>query len=83
MRLTPRPRTNNGDGSRIFNIDDGTATVRTVSISGLTLANGDTSVAGGAIRTTENLALSSSSLSGNVSSVGGGLYNLVQARLPR
>ena len=72
----PTPAANNGDGNRIFNIDDGTATVRTVSISGLTLANGDTSGTGVAIRTTENLTLSSSALSGNVSSVGGGLYNV-------
>ncbi len=37
----PTPATNNGDGSRVFNIDDGTGTVRTISISGLAITGGD------------------------------------------
>ncbi len=72
----PTPASNNGDGSRIFNVDDSTATVRTVAISGLTLANGDVAGPGGAIRNVENLTLNSSVVTGNASTAGGGLYNL-------
>ncbi len=54
-RSTPagmiRRRTmNNGDGSRVFNIDDGNAgNLLDVSISGLTLTGGDVTGGGGAI----------------------------------
>jgi hypothetical protein len=73
----PTPASNNNDGQRIFNIDDSTATVRTVSINGLTLTGGDVNGGGGAIRNAENLTLSSSTVTGNAAwiGVGGGLYN--------
>ena len=73
----PTPASNNGDGSRIFNVDDGTANVRIVSISGLKLAGGDVTGSGGAIRSAETLTLGSSLVTGNSStSRGGGLYSL-------
>src|SRR5262245_29333356 len=62
----PTPGTKNGDGNRIFNVDDGAAGASTVAISGLTLANADVSVPGGAVRNTENLTLSASVVTGNV-----------------
>ncbi len=62
----PTPDVNNGDGSRVFNIDDGTTRRETVSISGLTLTGGDvggtfTTGSGGAIRGVENLVVSTAS----------------------
>lgn len=72
----PTPTTNNGDGDRVFSIDDGTANVSTVSINGLTITGGDVVGSGGGIRNAENLTLSSCVVSGNVAtSSGGGLYN--------
>jgi CSLREA domain-containing protein len=69
---------NTGDGYRIFNLDDGTATQIAVQISGLTLTGGDTSGDGGAIfNNRENLTLTSSTLSGNAARLGGGVHNLV------
>lgn len=66
----PTPATKNGDGSRIFNIDDGnTATLANVQISGLTLTGGDTVTAGGAINSSENLVVADSLLSGNTTTV--------------
>jgi hypothetical protein len=55
----PTPAVKNGDGSRIFNIDNGDSTLIpiAVSMSGLTLMGGDTSGDGGAIRSTETLTL--------------------------
>ena len=47
-----------------------------VSISGLTLTGGDVTGSGGAIRSSENLAVTVSTISGN--SAGGG-FNLVAA----
>src|SRR5262245_23737447 len=64
----PTPATKNGDGSRIFNIDDANAALKTVSISGLTLTGGDLNGKGGAIFSAENLTLASSVLSGNSTS---------------
>ena len=55
-----------GNGSRIFNVDDGSSSsTKTVSISGLTLAGGDVTGDGGAIRTLENLTLTNSIVSGS------------------
>ena len=72
----------NGDGFRIFNIDDGiTNNQINVAISGMTLTGGDTAESGGAIRNLENLTLNDSTVSGNAasdgSSFGGGIYNYV------
>jgi CSLREA domain-containing protein len=66
----PTPFTNNGDGSRVFKIDDGNfATLKTVSISGLKLTGGDTSAqgGGGGLLSLERLTLSHSTVTGNSS----------------
>ena len=67
----------NGDGFRIFNIDDGNSGSQiAVTISGLTLTGGDVTGFGGAIRNAENLTLTGSTLSGNAASArGGGIVN--------
>jgi hypothetical protein len=67
----------NGDGFRIFNIDDGNATPdETVEISGLTLSGGDSPVAGGAILNLEDLTVSLCTIENNsVGNDGGGIYN--------
>ncbi|TWU24578.1 choice-of-anchor Q domain-containing protein [Bythopirellula polymerisocia] len=67
----------NGNGYRIFNIDDGTDTDIDVEISGLTLTGGDVGGVspnsyGGAIFNRENLTLTSNTLSGNSASGNGG-----------
>ncbi len=46
------------NGSRILNISDGSAVVKNVTLSGLTLTRGNVAGAGGAISNRENLALS-------------------------
>jgi CSLREA domain-containing protein len=62
----PTPDENNGDGTRLLNIDDGdTAALIDVRVSGVTLTGGDTSGPGGAIRTRENLTILSSVITGN------------------
>jgi len=71
----PTPDENNGDGSRIFNIDDGiSANYIHVELRGLTLIGGDVLQDGGAIHSRETLLLSNSRISGNSSaSYGGGV----------
>jgi len=72
------PTPNPGDGSRVFNVDDGNpATLIDVEIVGLTLTGGDASASGGAIATTENLVIADSVITGNrttssTSGTGGG-----------
>jgi hypothetical protein len=72
---------NDGDGSRVFNVDDGNVnTHKTVSIRGLTLTGGDVLGNGGAIRSLENLAVTESTISDNSAGVGfhsngGGIYS--------
>jgi hypothetical protein len=74
----PTPDQDNGDGSRIFNIDDGNnANVLDVSISGLVLTGGDVQREGGAVRSFENLSVISSGIKGNFvrsSDGGGGIF---------
>ena len=70
----------NGNGYRIFNIDNGTSNIREVAISGLTLTGGDVDGGfrnghGGAIFNSENLNLSNITISGNSADVGGGIHN--------
>ena len=74
--------TNDGDGSRVLNIDDGNpATLIDVEIVGLTLRGGDASGSGGAIFTAENLTVASSIITGNATSFngsnagGGGIFS--------
>ena len=61
----PTPNLFNGDGARIFNIDDGTTSVMNVSIEGLTLTGGQSRGGGGAIFTRESLVLSDAVLEKN------------------
>ena len=77
----PTPDENNGDGNRIFRIDDGTGTIHDVAISGLTLTGGDVDTGGGAIFSLENLSVQRSHITGNSASstsgfltAGGGIY---------
>jgi predicted outer membrane repeat protein len=69
----PTPDQNNGDGSRVFNIDNGTADRLNVSISGLRLTGGDVSGMGGAIVSAEDVFLADLLVDQNASffSVGG------------
>lgn len=69
----PTPDENSGDGSRVFNIDDGNGnTDSPVTISGLVLTGGDVQGDGGAIRAVESLTVTSSQISGNSSDDSGG-----------
>jgi hypothetical protein len=68
----PTPELDNGDGSRVFNISDGTGTLRTVRIHGLTLTGGDASPTGGAILSREDLTVSECTISGNSAVTNGG-----------
>jgi len=69
----PTSDQDNGDGSRLFNIDDGNGSrVLEVAIRGLTLAGGDVSGDGGAILTRENLTVTNSTISGNSAGGNGG-----------
>jgi hypothetical protein len=62
----PTPTQNNGDGTRLFNVDNGDAANSiNVSISGLTLTGGDVTGDGGAIRSVENLTIQNSTITGN------------------
>jgi hypothetical protein len=65
------------DGFRIFNIDNGNATLIDVVISGLTLTGGDTVGQGGGILNRENFTLTASTVSGNASNSGGGIANFL------
>ena len=54
----PTPDVNNGDGSRVFDVDDGDGVASIdVAISGLRLAGGDVAGRGGAIFSRENVSL--------------------------
>jgi hypothetical protein len=69
-----------GMGSRIFNIDDGDdGNLFNVTISGLALTGGDVVDNGGAIRSRENLSVTSSTITGNAAvgsgAQGGGIYS--------
>jgi hypothetical protein len=62
----PTPELNNGDGTRVLNIDDGDpAVLIDVNVSSVTLTGGDTSGPGGAIRSRENLTIVSSVITDN------------------
>ncbi len=69
--------------SRIFHIDDGAAaTIKTVSISGLTLIDGKGTGNGGAIYATESLALKNVVIaSSTTTGLGGGLFALTVGKL--
>lgn len=78
----PTSATKNGDGSRVFTIDDANAAnLLNVSISGLTLTGGDVNTAGGAIISSENLVVTDCVVSGNTTVInslyygGGGIHS--------
>ncbi len=62
------------DGWRIFNVDDSTASLITVTLSGLTLTGGDVT-AGGAISNAENLTILDSWIVANSGNFGGGVVS--------
>jgi hypothetical protein len=69
---------NTRDGIRVFRIDDGNSSnLANVEISGLTLTGGDLDWYswGGAILSTENLTVTTCSISHNAASSGGGIFN--------
>ncbi len=73
----PTPELNDGQGSRIFNIDDGNLFGDSpVTLRGMTLTGGDVSTQGGAIRGSETLTLESAAISENAAyRHGGGIWN--------
>ncbi len=71
----PTPNLNNGDGSRVFNLDDGNLNnLIQVSLRGLTLTGGDTNSGGGAILSREQLSIEQSVIRDNATiGLGGGI----------
>ncbi|MEX2308948.1 MAG: nidogen-like domain-containing protein [Pirellulales bacterium] len=74
--MDPTPTQNNGDGIRIFNINDGNNEIFSdVTLTGLRLTGGDENNSGGAIFTRENLVVANSTITGNATTIGGiGLF---------
>jgi predicted outer membrane repeat protein len=69
----PSPGVDNGTGTRVFEIDDGSATnLLGVSIRSLTLMGGDQGGLGGAIFNRENLSISFSTFRDNSAATDGG-----------
>jgi hypothetical protein len=73
---------NDSDGRRAFNVSNGSSSLLTVTISGLTIINGDpditdedNSLGGGAIHNEENLNLIACVLTGNYAPGGGAIAN--------
>jgi parallel beta-helix repeat protein/predicted outer membrane repeat protein len=60
--------------SRVFNIDDGTASRIDVEIGGLTITGGKTIFSGGGIFNREILTVTGSTISGNTAGQGGAIY---------
>lgn len=73
----PTPLVNNGDGTRVVRVDDGSAATQIdVSFEGITFTGGDVSGDGGAIHSQENLSLRFISVLGNsASNDGGGIFH--------
>jgi predicted outer membrane repeat protein len=72
------PNTQNGTGSRIFDISDGASTKSTVNMSNLTLMGGDIISQGGAIRSVEDLNLVQMTFKNNNATAEGGALWLAQ-----
>ena len=67
----PTPAVNNGDGSRVFRIDDGVSGSQiSVTISGLTITGGDVADGGGGIRSVENLTVAATTVRNNATTSG-------------
>jgi hypothetical protein len=76
----PTPNVNEGNGSRVFHIDDAANSLKKVVINGLRVTGGDASGPGGAILARENLTLVSCVITGNATFTnsqlgGGGIYS--------
>lgn len=73
----PTPNTVQRDGSRIFNVDDGSAqSVFKFTLQDVSLRGGDTAGDGGAIRSLEELTVSNAILSANAAGgFGGAVYS--------
>ena len=73
----PTPALNNGDGSRVFEINNFLGThIGVISISGLTLTGGDVAQNGGAISNVELLQVRNVVISGNsAGGVGGAIFS--------
>jgi subtilisin-like proprotein convertase family protein len=71
----------NGDGTRIFNIDDGNAAAIDVSLDDLTLTGGDVVGGGGAILSRENLTLDTVTITANRATLDGGAIDQIGAAL--
>ncbi len=69
----PTPGVKNGDGSRIFNIDNANDdSIIKVVLSGLTLTAGDVALSGGAVFSREDVTIDLSTFSGNSALQDGG-----------
>jgi CSLREA domain-containing protein len=71
----PTPSDKKGDGSRVFNVSNGTDSVIDVEISGLYITGGDTQNLGGGILNSENLVIRNALVQGNYSINGGGIHS--------
>jgi hypothetical protein len=73
----PTPTPNDGDGSRIFRIDDGLESAQIdVSLANMRLTGGNASVDGGAILNLENLSIQRMRIEGNSAlGRGGGIFS--------
>jgi predicted outer membrane repeat protein len=74
----PTPTINDGLGSQVFNVDDGSAAEINVAIAGLTITGGDKNLSGGGIASSEALTLShvvvtDNAIDGNTD--GAGIYS--------
>ena len=73
----PTPATDNGDGKRVFNIDNGNnITNANVQIAGLTLTGGDVTGSGGGIFSRENLTILNTTIRDNSATTGGGIQGI-------
>lgn len=78
----PTPDTRNGDGSRVFNIDNSFVGKVNVMLSGITVTGGDVTGGGGGIRNLENLTITDAAIrdnattsDGSFTAHGGGIYS--------
>ncbi len=74
----PTPDQNNGDGSRVFHIDDGQrAGFIDVRMSNMSITGGDVDETGGGIESLEYLSVMNVRITGNAASAGGGIYSFL------